>query len=285
MSIIFWGLTTTMIVAAVATVVIPISVKGMATNTRTVAVAAVVSMFAIGLYSFIGSPDAVTAENDHTNVSQGRNVPASNGKSSTSVGSVASMVQGLKVRLEKEADDADGWILLARSYEHLGRHQEATSAYSRARALGKTDPNLEQTLGPAGQSAEEPEVMRGPAVRGRLSLSREAASLVQPGDTVFVFAKADAGQAMPLAALRKTIADLPLEYALTDDMAMVPGNSLADFDEVVVVARVSRSGRAKDVLAGLEVSSEPVSPAAWNYIDLQLSPNPALDPKIRSDSK
>lgn len=285
MSIIFWGLTTTMIVVAVATVVIPISVGEKATNSRTIAMAAVVSLFAIGLYSFIGSPKAVTAENGHAKSSSTSVAPSSNGNPSKTLGSVASLVDGLRYRLNQEPDDANGWILLARSYQHLGRLEEAASAYGRARELGKTDLKLEQSLGSAGQTAEASVATRGPAVRGRISLSQEAALLVQPDDTVFVFAKAEAGQAMPLVALRKTIADLPLEYALTDDMAMVPGISLADFDEVLVVARVSRSGRAKDVLNGLEVSSEPVSPSTWNYIDLQISPNPALNANVGTKSE
>jgi cytochrome c-type biogenesis protein CcmH len=83
---------------------------------------------------------------------------------------------------------------------------------------------------------------------------------------------------MPLLALRKSIADLPFDYALTDDLAMMPGTSLADYAEVVVIARVSRSGRAKDVLAGMEVSSEPVSPTTWSDVDLQISPLPAPNP-------
>lgn len=275
MSILFWGLTTTMIAAAVATVVVPIRVRGAATNLRTIAMAAVVSFFAIGLYSFIGSPDAVTAEYGHETSGRTGIAQAPNGKSSMSVGSVASMVDDLRSRLEKEPDDANGWILLARSYQHLGRHAEAASAYERAKSLGKMDPTLEKTIPPAEQATSDSEAKRGPGVRGRISLSPEAASLARPEDTVFIFAKADAGQAMPLVALRKSIADLPFEYALTDDLAMMPGTSLADFTEVVVIARVSRTGRARDVFAGMEVSSEPVSPTTWNDVDLQISPAPA----------
>lgn len=277
MSILFWALTTTMVVAAVATLVIPVIVKDEATNFRMIAMAVVVSLFAIGLYSFIGTPDAVTAEYSHANSSRASVNETSNGKTSTSVASVASMVQGLRERLEKEPDDADGWVLLARSYEHLGQHQEALAAHERAKALGKTDPTLEQSLASTGQTTNEFVESAGPAIRGRISLSQEAALLVQPEDTVFIFAKGDAMQQMPLLALRKTIADLPLEYALTDAMAMIPGNSLADFDEVVVIARVSRSGRAKDVHLGLEVSSGPVSPEGWGHVDLQLSPEAVLN--------
>lgn len=275
MSIVFWGLTAIMIVAAITTVATPLQVSRGSTNIATVAMAAVVSIFAIGLYSVIGSPGAVTAKSQHATDSLTGTGAASNGKSSTSVGSVASMVDGLRERLEREPDDANGWILLARSYEYMGRNPEAVSAYDHARALGKSDPKLEETLVAASLSEPEPAMPSGPTVRGRIVLSPEAAALVEPDDTVFVFAKGDMNQAMPLLALRKSVADLPLDYELTDDMAMIPGSSLADFEKVVVITQISRSGRAKDVFSGLRVSSDPVSPSSGEYIELLISPRPS----------
>lgn len=264
-----------MIVAAITTVATPIKVSRGSTNIATIAMAAVVSIFAIGLYSVIGSPSAVTVKTEHATDSLTRTGSASNGKSSTSVGSVASMVDGLRERLDREADDANGWILLARSYEFMGRNPEAVSAYNRAKELGKTDPKLEETLVAAGLTDYTPAMSSGPAVRGRIALSPEAAALVEPDDTVFVFAKGDMNQTMPLLALRKSVSDLPLDYELTDDMAMIPGSSLADFDKVVVITQISRSGRAKDVFSGLRVSSDPVSPSSGKYVELLISPRPS----------
>lgn len=272
MSLIFWGLTTTMIAVAVATVVTPIRARSAAGNTTAAAIAIGVSLLAVGLYAVLGSPAAMTSESRQADGSRPAPRSSSEQKPAASVGSVASLLDGLKNRLEREPDDADGWILLARSYEHLGRHQEAAAAYYRAAKLGKTDAQLEQTIVSAGLSIDEPEAVQGPAIRGRISLSPAATALVQPDDTVFVFVKADLQQPMPLLAVRKTVADLPLDYVLTDDMAMMPGTSLADFDKVVVIARVSRSGRAKDVLDGLEVSSEPVSPLGNDPVELQIAP-------------
>jgi cytochrome c-type biogenesis protein CcmH len=60
--------------------------------------------------------------------------------------SVGSLVGGLEARLASNPEDAKGWILLARSHDHLGNEKEAWNAYSRARELGMTDETLELKL-------------------------------------------------------------------------------------------------------------------------------------------
>jgi cytochrome c-type biogenesis protein CcmH/NrfG len=60
--------------------------------------------------------------------------------------SVSILVGGLEARLEASPEDAKGWILLARSYDHLGEHDKAWNAYARARDLGTTDTSLELKL-------------------------------------------------------------------------------------------------------------------------------------------
>ena len=49
---------------------------------------------------------------------------------------------------------------------------------------------------------------------------------------------------MPLAVQRLRAADLPVSVELTEEMAMMPGMSLASFDNVEVIARLSSSGIA-----------------------------------------
>ena len=63
-------------------------------------------------------------------------------------------------------------------------------------------------------------------------------------DVVFVYAKAKQGPRMPLAATRLTLAELPVTVTLDDSMAMVEGMNLSAFDQLVVSARVSRTGSA-----------------------------------------
>lgn len=55
---------------------------------------------------------------------------------------VAAMVDGLAQRLKQRPDDANGWVLLAHSYQALDRFPEAADAYAHAAALIKDDANL-----------------------------------------------------------------------------------------------------------------------------------------------
>lgn len=89
-------------------------------------------------------------------------------------------------------------------------------------------------------------------VSGVVRLSGSLAAKAQPGDTLFVFARAAQGPRMPLAILKLRVSDLPLNFTLDDSMAMSPELKLSKFPSVVVGARVSRTGdampRAGDLL-------------------------------------
>jgi len=65
-----------------------------------------------------------------------------------------------------------------------------------------------------------------------------------PNDSVFVYAKASAGPPMPLAVQRMRVADLPRLVTLDETMGMMQGMSLANFDAVILIARISSSGIA-----------------------------------------
>jgi cytochrome c-type biogenesis protein CcmH len=49
---------------------------------------------------------------------------------------------------------------------------------------------------------------------------------------------------MPLAIVRKRVADLPFEFTLDDSMAMSANARLSGVAQVVVGARISKSGNA-----------------------------------------
>lgn len=88
-----------------------------------------------------------------------------------------------------------------------------------------------------------------------------AASLkkqINPNDTVFIYAQAITGSSMPLAIVRKQVRDLPITVTLDQTMAMLPTNTLANYEEVRIVARISKSGQAIAAVGDLEGSSPPI---------------------------
>ena len=98
-----------------------------------------------------------------------------------------------------------------------------------------------------------------PGVRGVVRLAPELRRQVQPDDFVFVFARAAQGPPMPLAVLRRKAADLPLKFSLDDTMAMAQGLNISAFPQVVVGARISKSGNATPQPGDLQGASAPVA--------------------------
>lgn len=113
----------------------------------------------------------------------------------------------------------------------------------------------------ARAAAPAPAAAQG-RVAGTVTLSAALAAKADPGDTVFIFARAAEGPRMPLAILRKQVRDLPASFALDDAMAMTPQMKLSAFSDVVVGARVSRSGAAAPQSGDLEGLSAPVKVGA-----------------------
>ena len=82
---------------------------------------------AVVLYARLGNPGAGAAAVD--TATDGRNAHE------MSDAQIAAMLDTLAQRLKSRPDDAQGWVLLARSYHALGRFPEAADAYAHADAL------------------------------------------------------------------------------------------------------------------------------------------------------
>ena len=93
-----------------------------------------------------------------------------------------------------------------------------------------------------------------------VKLSAGLSGKAAPDDTLFVYARAAQGPRMPLAILRKQVKDLPLTFALDDSMAMSPAARLSSAQQVVVSARVTKSGGATPQPGDLQGQSAPVTP-------------------------
>ena len=70
------------------------------------------------------------------------------------------------------------------------------------------------------------------------------------------------GPRIPLAVLRKQVSDLPFEFTLDDALAMSPELKLSGFPEVIVAARISKSGNAIAQSGDLQGTSAPVKVGA-----------------------
>lgn len=111
----------------------------------------------------------------------------------------------------------------------------------------------------------------GPRVAGKVAIDPALRAQVQPGDTLFVFARAE-GKSMtggtpgnaPVAVARLVVGDWPVSFSLTDQNAMSPQASLSTVSQVRIVARISHSGDAKAATGDLEGVSDVTSVNADN---------------------
>ncbi len=91
----------------------------------------------------------------------------------------------------------------------------------------------------------------GATLHGVLDIAPALKAKVSATDVVFLFARAGNGGA-PVAALRSTAGSFPLEFELSDAMAMNPDNKLSNFKEVTLTARISKSGDPMGAAGDLE---------------------------------
>lgn len=144
----------------------------------------------------------------------------------------------------------------------FGRQIAGSIADARSKLAG-TAP-LATGGAPPGAAPPVAALAAAPAVSGTVTLDPALTAQAAPGDTVFVFARSAAGGRMPLAVQKARVADLPLRFKLDDTMAMAPGLTVSSAKQVIVVARISKSGQATPSAGDLGGEAAPVAPGAAN---------------------
>jgi len=94
---------------------------------------------------------------------------------------------------------------------------------------------------------------------------------VKPTDTVFIYARASQGPPMPLAIVKKSASELPIQVTLDDSMAMVPAMKLSNFQEITVLARISSSGLATPQPGDLQGQVSQVNLAKPDKIEIVIN--------------
>ena len=189
--------------------------------------------------------------------------------------------------LKVDPNNIKALLLAGTAAFEIGLFKQAVDTWERAEKLAPQDSELiaslrksiEEAKSRIGETAS-PDAGAGQAkagetaavgmafVSGRVSLAPDLASKAAPDDTVYVFARAATGPRMPLAAFKRQVRDLPFDFRLDDSMAMAPTMKLSSVTEVILTARVSKSGEPIPKSGDLEFVSPPVKLGA---VGVQLS--------------
>lgn len=138
--------------------------------------------------------------------------------------------------------------------------QQLQGSIDRARELAGSSapPSLVSGSG-SGPVADAPKnSVQNRSVTGTVTLSAGLMSKVQPDDSVFIFARPADGSRMPVAVVRARAKELPLQFTLDDSRAMAPTAKISNLSEVIVSARISRSGNAMPSSGDLEGGNEKI---------------------------
>ncbi len=95
-----------------------------------------------------------------------------------------------------------------------------------------------------------------PSIQVSVSLSNNIKTKFSPDDFVLIYAKNSTGRPVPLAIVKKQVKDLPVTITLSDKHAMLDGFNLSSASNVVVIARISSSGKALKQVGDIEQKSK-----------------------------
>lgn len=93
----------------------------------------IIPLFSVLIYLQLGEPDALVKADQQVQQAQ---------QSSQSGLDVNAMVAGLAERLKQEPGNAEGWLMLGRSYKYLEKYPLAVNAFEKAYALSADDPEV-----------------------------------------------------------------------------------------------------------------------------------------------
>jgi cytochrome c-type biogenesis protein CcmH len=139
--------------------------------------------------------------------------------------------------------------------------QELVASIAEAqRRLGGGPTMMTANAEPAAASTPTGQTKPSRAISGTVTVAPSLAGKGSSTDTLFVFARAVNGPPMPVAIVRATKNELPFTFRLDDSTSPMPSRKLSDVGTVVIVARLSKSGKAMPEPGDLEGISPPVKP-------------------------
>lgn len=103
-------------------------------------VAILLPLAAFGLYRMIGRPDAMSASPQVATPAAMPGTAAGGQKPSMDMDAA---IASLRAKLDKNPGDADGWLLLGRAYQSVGRNDDGSKALQKAYEIAPERPEIE----------------------------------------------------------------------------------------------------------------------------------------------
>lgn len=124
--------------------------------------------------------------------------------------------------------------------------------------------SLQASIGEARELGKLPASVSAAShsISGTVRLAPAFARQVDPGDALFVYARAAKGGRIPVAMVRTTAGAFPYRFVLDDSNSMSPSARLSGQSKVIVEARISRSGNAMPQKGDLRGASGAVAPGS-----------------------
>lgn len=164
--------------------------------------------------------------------------------------------------------------------------ESITEAKSLASGKGSTMAGMQNQVATSNQNSPPPASQAitaspnadsagatGATLTGTVTLSATLAGKVSPDDTLFIFARATDGPPMPRAISVKKVRDLPASFLLTDGMGARPDLKISNVPQLIISARITKSGKAMPESGDLQGFSQKVKPGDKNInimIDQQI---------------
>ena len=184
--------------------------------------------------------------------------------------------------LELQPDNAQGLWMAGTAANQAGDYPRALAYWRKLEPMLTDQPEplaqLRSLIARTEQRSEEPAPATNTTSTGddaksvtvEVTVDDSLRDRIQPGDAVFIFARALEGPPMPLAVVRKKVSDLPVTVTLDDSTAMAPALRLSNFEQVRVGARVSKSGQAVSRSGDLRAQATAVTLASDEHVRLNI---------------
>jgi len=152
-----------------------------------IALALLIPLGSVLTYLALGRPDAAVPQLSRTSAPAATTADAA-GRHNVTPEQIEKMITALAERLKSEPNNADGWLMLGRSYTALGRYRDAAIAMRRANELAPGDASLIADLADIVGMAQNKRLAGEPArlVQQALDIDpRHAKTLALAGSVAF----------------------------------------------------------------------------------------------------